>query len=186
MNQILKKTNITLSTVKLFLLILVLYVCVKPNKCKAQSAYFNFTDGSNSSYNLSDIRKITFSNNDMNLHLWDGSIYSWNINTIGHFEYDENSLSNEELIHQINSMNVDVYPNPVDDKLYIQFFLSQKYNVSIMLFEMNGKKIIEHKIDELSYGKYSETLELKSIPQGNYILKIMFNNKSIIKNIVKS
>ena len=55
----------------------------------AQTIDFNYTDGTTSSYNLNDIRKITFDVDIMNLHLWDGTIYSWDVNTIGQYEYNE-------------------------------------------------------------------------------------------------
>ena len=35
-----------------------------------------------SSYGLEDVRKITFDGDLMNLHLLDGSLYTWNVSTI--------------------------------------------------------------------------------------------------------
>ena len=52
----------------------------------AQSIHFNFIDGTNTSYNLEDLRKITFDADVMNLHMLDGSLYAWNVSTIGHYQ----------------------------------------------------------------------------------------------------
>jgi len=67
---------------KLFLFISLMLFTTELN---AQSIHFNYTDGTNASYNLEDVRKITFDADVMNLHLWDGSVYSWNVSTIGYY-----------------------------------------------------------------------------------------------------
>ena len=88
----------------------------------AQSLYFNFTNGTSSSYDLIDIEKITFDDDLMKLHLLDGSLFSWNVSSIGHYEYDENNVGNvDELLNEINSFNLNIYPNPVGDFLNISY-----------------------------------------------------------------
>ena len=82
------------SFTKLFLLFLLLGVISISSK--AQSIYFNYTDGTNVAYNLIDVRKITFVSDEMNLQLMDGSIFSWNVSSIGHYQYDENSIGIDE------------------------------------------------------------------------------------------
>ena len=52
---------------------------------RAQSVHFNYGNGTNASYNLSDLHKITFDADLMNMHLFDGSVFSWPIaNVIYH------------------------------------------------------------------------------------------------------
>ena len=87
----------------------------------AQSIHFNYTDGTNASYNLEDVRKITFDADVMNLHLLDGSVYAWNVSTIGHYEYDETSLNLNEWISAANAWEVSVYPNPTSTDLQLGF-----------------------------------------------------------------
>ncbi len=41
---------------------------------RAQSVHFNYGNGTNASYNLSDLRKITFDADLMNMHLFDGTV----------------------------------------------------------------------------------------------------------------
>ena len=63
----------------------------------SQKIHFNNKDSAKSSYGLEDVRKITFDGDLMNLHLLDGSLYAWNVSTIGHYEYEETALNIEEL-----------------------------------------------------------------------------------------
>ena len=85
----------------------------------AQSIHFNYTDGTNAAYNLVDIRKVTFDADVMNLHLLDGSVYAWNVSTIGYYQYDESSVSALNLLNNANAWEVNVYPNPTSDYLVV-------------------------------------------------------------------
>ena len=64
---------------------------------QAQSIHFNYTDGTNNSYSLVDVRKITFDADLMKLHLWDGTVYAWNVSTIGDYQYNESDWEEYHL-----------------------------------------------------------------------------------------
>ena len=70
---------------------------------QAQSIYFNYTNGTNASYLLEDVRKITFDNDVMNLHFLDGTLYAWNVSTIGYYQYEESALGVEEVLGRGNA-----------------------------------------------------------------------------------
>jgi hypothetical protein len=123
---------------------------------RAQSIHFNYTDGTNASYNIEDVRKITFDADVMNLHLLDGSVYAWNVSTIGY------------------STNLNVcYNLPKEDE------------ITIALFDMQGKLILEKKIGNKISGEHQETLDLKDLPQGSYVCRITGKQNSITKQVVK-
>ena len=100
-------------------------------KSYAQSINFNYTDGTNSSYDLADIRKITFDADVMNLQLWDGSVYGWNVSTIVYYDYDETSLYLQEWLNNANAWEVSVFPNPTSSNLHIRFNLPKEDKISI-------------------------------------------------------
>lgn len=151
----------------------------------AQSIQFNYTDGTNASYNLEDVRKITFVADVMNLHLLDGSVYSWNVSTIGHYEYDETSLDLNEWIISANAWEVKVYPNPTNTDLHIRFTLPKEDEISIALYDMQGKMILEKMMGNNISGEHQETLDLKDLPQGTYICRINGKQNSITKQVIK-
>ncbi len=151
----------------------------------AQSIHFNYTDGTNASYNLEDVRKITFVADVMNLHLWDGSLYSWNVSTIGHYEYDETILNTQEWLNQANTWQVRVFPNPTSTVLNVRFQLPKEDQVSISLSDLQGKLLLTKNIGTKTAGEYLETLDLSELPQGNYLCRISGQQQTITKQVIK-
>jgi hypothetical protein len=151
----------------------------------AQSIHFNYTDGTNASYNLEDVRKITFDADVMNLHLLDGSLYAWNVSTIGHYEYDETSVNVQDWLNNANTWEVNVYPNPTSTSLNVRFNLPQAEEISIVLVDMQGKLMLEKKLGYKTSGEHQETLDLKDLTQGSYVCRITGKQNSITKQVVK-
>jgi hypothetical protein len=150
----------------------------------SQSIYFNYTDGSTASYSISDVRKVTFTADVMNLHLWDGTVYSWNVSTIGHYEYSETS-GMEELLNLSNTFDVCIFPNPASTNLNVQFKLLKEDLITLSLFDVNGNLVIEKNLGKLATGNHQETLDLLKVPQGNYVCLISGQQNSITKQVVK-
>ena len=151
----------------------------------AQSIQFNYTDGTNHSYNLEDVRKITFDNDVMNLHLWDGSVYSWNVNTIGYYQYNETSLNIEDVLSNANAFKVNVFPNPTNNFLNINYSLTQEDDISIVVYDMTGKMLFEKKIGIQSTGDYQVSFDLLNEPIGTFICQIIGIKGRIVKKIIK-
>jgi hypothetical protein len=152
---------------------------------RAQSIHFNYTDGTNTSYNLADVRKITFDADLMNLHLLDGSVYSWNVSSIGYYEYDESSLNVQEWLSNANDWQIVVFPNPASTNLNVCYNLPKEDEITIALFDMQGKLILEKKMENKISGEHQETLDLNDLPQGSYVCRITGKQNSITKQVVK-
>ena len=149
----------------------------------AQSIYFNYTDGTNASYNLQDVRKVTFTADVMNLHLWDGTVFSWNVSAIGHNEYSETS-GFEELLNLSNTLDVRIFPNPTSTNLNVQFKLLKEDLITLSLFDVNGNLVIEKNLGKLATGNHQETLDLLKVPQGNYVCRIEGKQNKITKQVI--
>lgn len=154
--------------------------------CDAQSIYFNYTDGTNTAYNLEDVRKITFDADVMNLHLWDGSVYGWNVSTINYYEYDPNPASITEVLEQANAWQVKVYPNPAKQIVHVAFNLPAAENVSFALFDLQGKMLFETTKIQLSKGLHEQSIDLSVYPAGQYLMHLKGQNTTIIKTIIKN
>lgn len=150
-----------------------------------QSIYLNYTDGTNSSYDLEDVRKITFDADLMNLHLMDGSIYSWNISTIEYFKYDETLVNAEEWLAKANLWEVNVYPNPTTTTLNVLFNLPQSEEILIGLYDMQGKLILEKNTGKIASGEHHQILDLSGLPEAVYFCRIAGQKSSITKKIIK-
>ncbi len=151
----------------------------------AQSVYFNYTDGTNAAFNLQDVRKITFEADVMNLHLLDGSTYSWNVSTIGYYEYDETIGNVEQWIDHANTWQAVVFPNPVNNSLQVRYHLPKADVLQIALYDMQGRLIIENNIGNQKEGQHQAMLDLSHIDAGNYVCRITGQKASISKQVIK-
>jgi hypothetical protein len=151
----------------------------------AQSIYFNYTNGTNAAYSLEDVRKITFNDDVMNLHLFDGSTYSWNVSTISYYEYDETPVNVEQLVDRANAWQAVVFPNPVNSALHVQYNLPKAEAIRIALYDMQGKLILENNLGTQGEGQHQAMLDLSNVAVGAYVCRIIGENNSISKHIVK-
>jgi hypothetical protein len=153
---------------------------------RAQSIHFNYTNGTNASYNLEDVRKITFDADLMNLHLLDGSVYAWNVSTIGHYQYDESSLNVQEWLSTANAWELVIFPNPTSTNLNVRYNLPKEDKITIALFDIQGKLILQKSLGKQVSGEHQETLDLNSTPQGTYVCRITGQQNKITKTVIKN
>lgn len=152
----------------------------------SQEIHFEYTNGTESSYDVDDIRKITFTGDVMNLHLLDGSEYSWNVSTIGHFDYNEATTNIQELINLANSWELSLYPNPTSSALNLSFNLPQSDAIVVSVHDLNGKLMHQTNIGQKQAGKKDISVDLSGLSTGTYLLKIQGNQSSITKKIIKN
>ena len=119
---------------------------------RAQNVHFNFNDGTQQSYALQDVRKTTFTDDVMNLHLIDGTIYSWNVSTIGHYQFDELVTGIGTQAAALAPMKV--YPNPTTGSLFVEYALEADAPVSLEVRDMQGRTV--------------RTMELGTRPEGTH------------------
>lgn len=151
-----------------------------------QSININFSNGTYSNYNLIDIKKITFDENLMQLYLLDGSLFSWNVNSIGYFIYDENNVGyTDELLDEINSLNLRVYPNPVDEILSLSYHLSKEDAFQFEIYDLNGRLFTKKNVGNQTFGYQEEHIIIKDLPSGSYLLKVKGREWTITKKIIK-
>ena len=153
---------------------------------RAQSIHFNYTDGTNASYNLEDVRKITFDANLMNLHLLDGSVYGWNVSTIGDYQYNESSLNVQEWLNSANAWEVVIFPNPTSTNLNLRYNLPKDDEITIALFDMQGKLILQKSLGIQVSGEQKQTLDVSNLPEGSYVCRIKGQHQTVTKTIIKN
>ena len=151
----------------------------------AQSLHFDYIDGTAAAYNLEDLRKITFDADVMNLHMLDGSLYAWNVSTIGHYQYDESSVNVQAWLNDANAWEVAVYPNPTSTTLNVRFIMPKEDEVSIGLYDMQGKQVLLKNLGNKSFGSHQEMLDLTDISNGTYVCRISGKYNSITKQVIK-
>ena len=95
-----------------------------------------------------------------------------------------NTLGVDEISSQ-GVFNLIVAPNPVVDKLHIQFFLPKKSNVEITVIDISGKQVFQSKFSNLIIGLNEIDLPFKNkLSSGTYILKMKFANEVLTKKLM--
>jgi hypothetical protein len=97
--------------------------------------------------------------------------------TITYF-YSETSINNSEVY------DFNIYPNPTNNYLNIEFESIIEQNYSVYLVDLLGEKILLDRIDKYK-GNYSYKLNLFEFAQGIYILELKSENKIYHKKIIK-
>jgi hypothetical protein len=69
-----------------------------------------------------------------------------------------------------NNLNINIYPNPAEDLLNINFNNSQPLNIDIKIYDITGKLIISH--IQLINEKHLLSLPMKNVAAGKYLLNI--------------
>ncbi len=95
---------------------------------------------------------------------------------------------NQQLLETEADVAVIVYPNPFDEKLTYNYFLRKNLSVSIDLYDISGridKSLL--KTQNQPEGLYTNDLISTdySLKPGIYYLRFSFDNKVVVKKIVK-
>ena len=94
----------------------------------------------------------------------------------------ENSLAANEIETQ---KKLNVYPNPVDNEIYINFTLSKAARVSITLMNMNGQIVLQKdNSQKLNSGNQTVEIPVEHLNSGVYITRIKIDEEVFIKKVI--
>jgi hypothetical protein len=90
------------------------------------------------------------------------------------------------IVKRENDINLNLFPNPSDNKISIDFELEYDATISIVVLDVQGK-VIKTLVDNENKNKGYHKVEynLNSIPQGNYSIGVFDKKKMISKRFVK-
>jgi hypothetical protein len=151
---------------------------------QAQQVHFNFTDGNQSSYGLQDVSQITFSGEMLNLEMEGGTIYSWNINTITNFMYSGTSTGVDEALSSLNSLNLNLHPNPTDSNLKLTYNLKENARLNVAIHSVDGKLVKQLFDGEQRAGEQIMDADLSDLNAGVYICRISSNDFAVSKKLL--
>lgn len=78
----------------------------------------------------------------------------------------------------------DVFPNPANNKVFVQFQLKQDADIRLSLFDVNGKELINSTKAKCKKGKAQHIIDVAELPNGIYIIKCISNNSSINRKVI--
>jgi hypothetical protein len=76
-----------------------------------------------------------------------------------------------------------IFPNPATDHLSIQVTTSWLESLSIKLFDLPGREAYSSDLGEMN-GTFTRQLDLGNLPSGTYLLQVMHNGASEMKEVM--
>ena len=74
-----------------------------------------------------------------------------------------------------------IYPNPINDKMYIELFSGVESKSELIIYSISGKKIFSDNIDAF-IGTMTKNIDLSFLENGSYFLELKsMNGKMITK-----
>jgi hypothetical protein len=108
-------------------------------------------------------------------------------NGVGGFSYMQPSFSKLNYI-SINNVDADflLYPNPAEDIIYLEV-KNVTYPLTIELFNMRGQKIytFQYNYPSNDNSLFSTSLDIASFNKGMYLIRLIFNDKTVTKKFIK-
>ena len=118
--------------------------------------------------------------------LWDGTVYAFNLSTIEYYNYNESSLNVQERLNITNAWEVVIFPNPVSTKLNLCYNLPKEDEITIALFEMQGKLILQKSLGKQVSGEQQQILDVSNLPEGSYVCRIKGLHQTVTKTFIKN
>lgn len=97
----------------------------------------------------------------------------------------ENGGTSSIKVLNADNHNINIFPNPLQDKIFIQYNVESSEKVSASLFNLNGQEIQTFFDEEQSKGEYNEVFNLNSnINAGLYLVRINMGDKTFFKKVL--
>jgi cytochrome c peroxidase len=77
------------------------------------------------------------------------------------------------------------YPNPAAQSINIEVNLADNAEITLSIFDLNGKMVVQTKEGLLSEGRHVLTVNVSDLPKGVYVYTVKSNNKGVIKTLSK-
>lgn len=169
---------------KRFITLGIIAACLGCYNLSAQNVHFNYNDGTSKSFSLSTIRKITFTNENMNVILHDGNTHSKTISELSYFKFDENSSAIGELPSKTQESIVNIYPNPTNGIINVDFSVNEKDDFVIEVYDMSGKLILSEKYNYQQLGIHHSSINLNEFEKGAYLCVVKNSTRKISKKLI--
>ncbi|MGB1207017.1 MAG: T9SS type A sorting domain-containing protein [Chitinophagales bacterium] len=99
-------------------------------------------------------------------------------------DIDAGFLGENETQNLIANVGLNLYPNPASEQVTISFDVKKAIpTANIMLFDLQGRLMLEQKADALAIGKHTTTLNISNIAKGNYVIVLMTEKGKVSKKL---
>ncbi|MDD4148627.1 MAG: T9SS type A sorting domain-containing protein [Bacteroidales bacterium] len=141
---------------------------------QAQTMYVVESGGEQTSYALSNIRKLTFEDENVTVNQIGGTSITYEVANLRYLSFDDYTgvFETEQTTFELNS-----FPNPVNDILNIDLSGAKNLNSTVSIFSLEGKLLQTKQISEARIIYF----DVSSLPAGMYICR--YSNETEAKTV---
>ena len=143
---------------------------------QAQTMYVKQSTGTQTTFALSKIQKMTFSGGNIVVNKTDNSSVVYALNGLRYLNFTDFTTSIEGTQSVENQM-LNVYPNPVSNKLHIELSGTVQVEGMFNILNFEGKTVLSQKISHAGL----HTLDISYLPKGIYLCR--YSNASELKTV---
>ena len=137
---------------------------------QAQTMYVREKSGTQTDYTLSDIMKMSFSSGNITVSIFGGSSDTYALTNIRYLNFTDLTTGIHLPEHQNEAGKLQVFPNPVNNMLNIQYTMPEKQLVALELLSIEGKVVYKQ---VLTNNTYQRQINVSALPKGLYLCRII-------------
>lgn len=109
------------------------------------------------------------------------------ISKVNKMNDSESSLpeSDPGSLQQELTNNLQIFPNPFQDQIQINYLLPRELNSSLQVFDAQGRLVKELATNALRIGQLSVTWDASDVPSGTYFIVLEADGKKARKSVIK-
>lgn len=144
-----------------------------------QTILFRYTNETNQVYDLETLSKFTFTSDSITLHMTSGMIYSWHLDSINYYQYQEEGLVTAVPDKAPNTLpSINLYPNPSTGSITIEYTLDLHVPVRFEILSTDGRIVARSNFGMQHPGQHSFHWDGidgngQALPTGMYICNII-------------
>ena len=154
---------------------------------QAQKLNVHFYDNTSSSFEVKDVRSLTFSADSLNVTTNDGVMHSWPFNFINYYNYSKKATSNSTSDLEEKNSNLLIYPNPSKGILNLNFdnINAQKGKAyEVIVYDQTGKIVVRKSYVSDNANEEKRQLNLNTLTNGNYVCEVRMDHYTIRQSFI--
>ena len=151
-------------------LLLNLFLGIVCFELQAQTMYVKPSSGSEATYSINTLRKLTFSGDNILVTSLNGALVTHSKSGNRYIKFNDLTLATSTP--QIGIKVFDVYPNPAQDVLNILMSDGVQNIDNIQVFTLDGRMVIQ----QMKVNTSAPQVMVNTLPKGIYLCKITSGN----------
>jgi len=143
---------------------------------QAQTMYLKQSNGTQTAYSLSGIRKMIFSSGNLTVTKADNSNGVFSLSSLRYMNFSDLTTGVKPTLME-QSQQLKVYPNPVGDILNIDVTGTAETKGTLNIFNFEGKTLVSRQVSQPGL----LTIDISHLPTGIYLCR--YSNATEIKTV---